>query len=161
MRNPTASSRNSLWTPFALMALLIAAFALGTPEAAVAGTCAGGVDAGRFCNFDSDCRKTCAGGIDAGRACSSVLDCRKTCAGGIDAGKACSSNLDCRKTCAGGVNSGQACTSNANCPGSSCLSTSCLGTSCLGTTCIRSFAPLASSVGAGDLWFLDEGLCLD
>ena len=39
--------------------------ALTVPGLAHAKTCAGGINAGKTCNFDSDCRKTCAGGINA------------------------------------------------------------------------------------------------
>src|ERR687896_236155 len=62
--------------------------------------------------------KVCAGGIDAGKTCNFASDCRKTCAGGIDAGQACNFNSDCRKTCAGGPNAGQARNFDSNCPGS-------------------------------------------
>jgi len=170
--NRERSSRALVWRAHRTPLILAVLVTLALPRMAAAGVCAGGIDAGKFCNFSSDCRKTCAGGIDAGHACIFDSDCRKTCAGGIDAGHACIFNSDCRKTCAGGPNGGRACIFNSDCPGSACLSTSCLGTSCLGTTCLGGLAaatgvkaPVAGEeAGSAFAAWLDqqgEGTCAD
>ena len=127
--------------------------------------CAGGVDHGDSCIFDSECDGACQGGLQHGQRCNYDFECGTgLCQGGGNPGASCTSDFQCSSICQGGGNPGASCTNDFQCtsicqgggnPGASCTNdfqctSICQGGGNPGASCTNDFQCTSICAGGAD-----------